>query len=105
MWTASCPSLLAHLSSDCPSGVLGGGTLRTCVLRPPGIYGPEEQRHLPRVAVCGSRLGPEEDGGAPSPQSLQQAWGSVPSVGPQLQEVPGPPEAHQAQLSVSASQV
>ncbi|KAF6127053.1 short chain dehydrogenase/reductase family 42E, member 2 [Phyllostomus discolor] len=28
----------------------GGGTLRTCVLRPPGIYGPEEQRHLPRVA-------------------------------------------------------
>lgn len=33
------------------SFVLGGGTLRTCVLRPPGIYGPEEQRHLPRVAV------------------------------------------------------
>ncbi|KAM7228190.1 hypothetical protein CapIbe_020644 [Capra ibex] len=28
----------------------GGGSLRTCVLRPPGIYGPEEQRHLPRVA-------------------------------------------------------
>ncbi|XP_074058011.1 putative short-chain dehydrogenase/reductase family 42E member 2 [Macrotis lagotis] len=27
----------------------GGQTLRTCVLRPPGIYGPEEQRHLPRV--------------------------------------------------------
>ncbi|XP_042293168.1 putative short-chain dehydrogenase/reductase family 42E member 2 [Sceloporus undulatus] len=27
----------------------GGGKLRTCVLRPPGIYGPEEQRHLPRV--------------------------------------------------------
>lgn len=33
------------------SSVLGGGTLRTCVLRPPGIYGPEEQRHLPRVVV------------------------------------------------------
>ncbi|CAO2583082.1 Putative short-chain dehydrogenase/reductase family 42E member 2 [Lemmus lemmus] len=30
--------------------LVGGGTLRTCVLRPPGIYGPEEQRHLPRVA-------------------------------------------------------
>nr|XP_012807049.2 putative short-chain dehydrogenase/reductase family 42E member 2 [Jaculus jaculus] len=30
--------------------LLGGGILRTCVLRPPGIYGPEEQRHLPRVA-------------------------------------------------------
>uniref|UniRef100_A0A8I6A8Y0 Short chain dehydrogenase/reductase family 42E, member 2 n=1 Tax=Rattus norvegicus TaxID=10116 RepID=A0A8I6A8Y0_RAT len=30
--------------------LLGGGTLRTCVLRPPGIYGPEEQKHLPRVA-------------------------------------------------------
>ncbi|XP_041133480.1 putative short-chain dehydrogenase/reductase family 42E member 2 [Polyodon spathula] len=29
----------------------GGMTLRTCVLRPPGIYGPEERRHLQRVAV------------------------------------------------------
>lgn len=41
--TLLCPPTL--------SCVLGGGTLRTCVLRPPGIYGPEEQRHLPRVAV------------------------------------------------------
>ncbi|TFK02117.1 pleckstrin homology-like domain family A member 3 [Platysternon megacephalum] len=31
--------------------VAGGDKLRTCVLRPPGIYGPGEQRHLPRVAV------------------------------------------------------
>ncbi|XP_039349427.1 putative short-chain dehydrogenase/reductase family 42E member 2 isoform X4 [Mauremys reevesii] len=30
--------------------VAGGDKLRTCVLRPPGIYGPGEQRHLPRVA-------------------------------------------------------
>ncbi|XP_074866922.1 LOW QUALITY PROTEIN: putative short-chain dehydrogenase/reductase family 42E member 2 [Carettochelys insculpta] len=29
----------------------GGDKLRTCVLRPPGIYGPGEQRHLPRVSV------------------------------------------------------
>ncbi|XP_066546016.1 putative short-chain dehydrogenase/reductase family 42E member 2 [Amia ocellicauda] len=28
-----------------------GGFLRTCVLRPPGIYGPGERRHLQRVAV------------------------------------------------------
>ncbi|NWW90716.1 D42E1 reductase, partial [Rhynochetos jubatus] len=28
----------------------GGDKLHTCVLRPPGIYGPEEQHHLPRVA-------------------------------------------------------
>ncbi|NXS09995.1 D42E1 reductase, partial [Neodrepanis coruscans] len=28
----------------------GGGTLHTCVIRPPGIYGPNEQRHLPRLA-------------------------------------------------------
>ncbi|KGL81054.1 Putative short-chain dehydrogenase/reductase family 42E member 2, partial [Tinamus guttatus] len=28
----------------------GGGVFYTCVLRPPGIYGPEEQRHLPRLA-------------------------------------------------------
>ncbi|OCT64235.1 putative short-chain dehydrogenase/reductase family 42E member 2 [Xenopus laevis] len=27
----------------------GGGKLHTCVLRPPGIYGPDEQRHLPRL--------------------------------------------------------
>ncbi|CAM5088530.1 unnamed protein product [Natator depressus] len=31
--------------------VAGGDKLRTCVLRSPGIYGPGEQRHLPRVAV------------------------------------------------------
>uniref|UniRef100_A0AAY4BPC1 3-beta hydroxysteroid dehydrogenase/isomerase domain-containing protein n=1 Tax=Denticeps clupeoides TaxID=299321 RepID=A0AAY4BPC1_9TELE len=29
----------------------GGGSLRTCVLRPSGIYGPEERRHLHRVNV------------------------------------------------------
>ncbi|XP_038556255.1 putative short-chain dehydrogenase/reductase family 42E member 2 [Micropterus salmoides] len=29
----------------------GGGLLRTCVLRPCGIYGPEERRHLHRVVV------------------------------------------------------
>ncbi|KAM9783596.1 putative short-chain dehydrogenase/reductase family 42E member 2 isoform 2-T2 [Syngnathus typhle] len=29
----------------------GGGVLRTCVLRPCGIYGPEERRHLHRVMV------------------------------------------------------
>ncbi|KAK2533552.1 putative short-chain dehydrogenase/reductase family 42e member 2 [Columba guinea] len=32
------------------SPLAGGGILYTCVLRPPGIYGPEEQRHLPRLA-------------------------------------------------------
>ncbi|KAI6076451.1 putative short-chain dehydrogenase/reductase family 42E member 2 [Aix galericulata] len=29
----------------------GGDKLHTCVLRPPGIYGPEEQRHLPRINI------------------------------------------------------
>ncbi|XP_051244960.1 putative short-chain dehydrogenase/reductase family 42E member 2 [Dicentrarchus labrax] len=29
----------------------GGGQLRTCVLRPSGIYGPDERRHLHRVMV------------------------------------------------------
>ncbi|NWI85749.1 D42E1 reductase, partial [Pitta sordida] len=28
----------------------GGGALHTCVIRPPGIYGPDEQRHIPRLA-------------------------------------------------------
>lgn len=27
----------------------GGGRLRTCALRPAGIWGPGEQRHLPRM--------------------------------------------------------
>lgn len=27
----------------------GGGVLRTCALRPAGIYGPGEERHLPRI--------------------------------------------------------
>lgn len=31
--------------------VIGGGLLQTCVLRPSGIYGPEERRHLHRVMV------------------------------------------------------
>uniref|UniRef100_A0A7M4EDL7 3-beta hydroxysteroid dehydrogenase/isomerase domain-containing protein n=1 Tax=Crocodylus porosus TaxID=8502 RepID=A0A7M4EDL7_CROPO len=34
----------------------GGDKLHTCVIRPPGIYGPEEERHLPRVANIEWRL-------------------------------------------------
>uniref|UniRef100_A0A8C5R0S1 Short chain dehydrogenase/reductase family 42E, member 2 n=1 Tax=Leptobrachium leishanense TaxID=445787 RepID=A0A8C5R0S1_9ANUR len=33
------------------STLKGGGKLHTCVLRPPGIYGPDERRHLPRLAT------------------------------------------------------
>ncbi|XP_042293172.1 putative short-chain dehydrogenase/reductase family 42E member 2 isoform X2 [Sceloporus undulatus] len=33
------------------SPLAGGGKLYTCALRSPGIYGPEEQRHLPRLAL------------------------------------------------------
>ncbi|XP_054615434.1 putative short-chain dehydrogenase/reductase family 42E member 2 [Dunckerocampus dactyliophorus] len=36
-------------ANGCP--LKGGGLLRTCVLRPCGIYGPEERRHLHRVMV------------------------------------------------------
>uniref|UniRef100_A0ACB8FLA9 Uncharacterized protein n=1 Tax=Sphaerodactylus townsendi TaxID=933632 RepID=A0ACB8FLA9_9SAUR len=32
------------------SSLAGGGKLYTCALRAPGIYGPEEQRHMPRMA-------------------------------------------------------
>ncbi|XP_062999116.1 putative short-chain dehydrogenase/reductase family 42E member 2 [Elgaria multicarinata webbii] len=32
------------------SFLAGGGKLYTCALRAPGIYGPEEQRHMPRLA-------------------------------------------------------
>ena len=31
--------------------VLGGKTLHTCAIRPAGIYGEGEQRHLPRIVV------------------------------------------------------
>ncbi|KAJ8318879.1 hypothetical protein KUTeg_003970 [Tegillarca granosa] len=33
------------------SKTLNGGTLYTCVLRLAGVYGPEEQRHIPRIIV------------------------------------------------------
>ncbi|XP_063170875.1 putative short-chain dehydrogenase/reductase family 42E member 2 [Candoia aspera] len=33
------------------SPLAGGGKLHTCAIRPPGIYGPEEQRHFPRLAL------------------------------------------------------
>ncbi|XP_054851402.1 putative short-chain dehydrogenase/reductase family 42E member 2 [Eublepharis macularius] len=33
------------------STLAGGGKLYTCALRAPGIYGPEEQRHMPRMAL------------------------------------------------------
>nr|XP_056722590.1 putative short-chain dehydrogenase/reductase family 42E member 2 [Euleptes europaea] len=33
------------------SPLAGGGKLYTCALRAPGIYGPEEQRHMPRLAL------------------------------------------------------
>lgn len=29
-----------------------GTQLRTCALRLAGVYGPGEQRHLPRIVVC-----------------------------------------------------
>ncbi|XP_075035805.1 putative short-chain dehydrogenase/reductase family 42E member 2 [Mixophyes fleayi] len=31
--------------------LMGGSRLLTCVLRPPGIYGPDERRHLPRLVA------------------------------------------------------
>ncbi|XP_069590271.1 putative short-chain dehydrogenase/reductase family 42E member 2 [Ranitomeya imitator] len=33
------------------SPLKGGGKLLTCVLRPPGIYGPDEKTHLPRLVA------------------------------------------------------
>lgn len=59
------------------------------MLRPPGIYGPEEQRHLPRVAVC-----------HPWTWSLHWSWGSIPRLGDaQCWEMPLPPQSHQEQSS------
>ena len=31
--------------------IIGGGTLQSCCIRPPGIYGEEERRHFDRVLV------------------------------------------------------
>lgn len=37
------------LHANCTMHKKGSGVLRTCALRPAGIYGPGEQRHLPRI--------------------------------------------------------
>lgn len=37
------------LAANGSSLEMGDGVLRTCALRPAGIYGPGEQRHLPRI--------------------------------------------------------
>lgn len=37
------------LEANCTSLEKSNGVLRTCALRPAGIYGPGEQRHLPRI--------------------------------------------------------
>uniref|UniRef100_A0A8C2ZF70 Short chain dehydrogenase/reductase family 42E, member 2 n=1 Tax=Cyclopterus lumpus TaxID=8103 RepID=A0A8C2ZF70_CYCLU len=42
---ASVPCITKQTRLEC------GGLLRTCILRPCGIYGPEERRHLHRVNV------------------------------------------------------
>ena len=34
----------------------GGGVLRCCALRLAGVYGPGEQRHLPRIVVSDTGL-------------------------------------------------
>lgn len=80
------PPLPRPLTS--PPCILGGGTLRTCVLRPPGIYGPEEQRHLPRVAVCQPGPGPEAQdepgccGNGSGPfQPAVSLWSNIVSLG------------------------
>lgn len=80
------PPLPRPLTS--PPCILGGGTLRTCVLRPPGIYGPEEQRHLPRVAVCQPGSGPEAQdepgccGNGSGPlQPTVSLWSNIASLG------------------------
>lgn len=81
------------------SSVLGGGTLRTCVLRPPGIYGPDEQRHLPRVAVGPPSL-PGTSGRSPADVVCMLSWslsrGSVPSQ--RLSMLGGLPDAHQPRV-------
>ena len=39
------------LSADNSAAGGDGGVLRTCALRLAGVYGPGEQRHLPRIVV------------------------------------------------------
>ena len=36
--------------------IAGGKTLKTCALRPAGIYGEGELRHLPRIVVSESQM-------------------------------------------------
>lgn len=53
----------------CPEG---GGLLRTCALRPSGIYGPDERRHLYRVMVRRPRQQRGERGDTAPAESAQQ---------------------------------
>ncbi|XP_065272776.1 short-chain dehydrogenase/reductase family 42E member 1 [Emys orbicularis] len=47
-WTKSLAEMKVLQANDTELGE-GKGVLRTCALRPAGIYGPGEQRHLPRI--------------------------------------------------------
>lgn len=39
-----------------PENITDGKTLKTCALRPAGIYGEGELRHLPRIVVSENQM-------------------------------------------------
>lgn len=58
----------------------GGGLLRTCALRPSGIYGPDERRHLYRVMVSRWRQHRVEKDGVRVQPSLPVRMSFTPST-------------------------
>jgi len=47
-------SILTHFCI--PENITDGKTLKTCALRPAGIYGEGELRHLPRIVVSENQM-------------------------------------------------
>ena len=45
-----------YLLLQCNQYLAGRKTLKTCSLRPAGIYGEGELRHLPRIVVCCAKM-------------------------------------------------
>ena len=49
-------SINSHNFICIPENITDGKTLKTCALRPAGIYGEGELRHLPRIVVSENQM-------------------------------------------------
>ena len=57
--SVTCPRIMSILTINffcMPENITDGKTLKTCALRPAGIYGEGELRHLPRIVVSENQM-------------------------------------------------